>query len=103
MKTKSFQEYLEQRLDKAEIIEIEEQAELEIRILLSIQKAIADTMNEYMEKNKIGFNELVRKLDWSPTKIAKIQRGEANLTLASLAHLFALLGKEPQEVFRSKK
>lgn len=37
MKTKSFQEYLEKRLDKDEIAEIEEQALLEIKILKSIQ------------------------------------------------------------------
>lgn len=35
MKTKSFQKYLEKRLDKDEIAEIEQQAELEIRMLKS--------------------------------------------------------------------
>lgn len=60
-------------------------------------------MTEYMEAHDIGFNELVRRLNSSPPHIAKIQRGEANLTLASMAHLFALLGKEPQEIFKNKK
>jgi len=103
MKTKSFQKYLEKKLTKEEIADIETQAKLEVRILQSIQKIIADTMDNYMRQNKLGFNDLVRQLDWSPSKVAKIQRGEANLTLASLAHLFALLGKDPHEVFRAKK
>ncbi len=103
MKTKSFQKYLEKRLDKEEIADIEVQAKLELSILQSFQDLIASMMNDYMEKNEIGFNELVRKLHWSPSKVSKIRRGEANLTLASLAHLFALLGKEPQEVFMRKK
>lgn len=104
MKTKSFQKYLEKRLDKDEITEIEEQAELEIKMLQYIQRSISNAMEDYMKKNKVGFNELVRRLDSSPAHVAKIQRGEANLTLSSLAHIFALLGKEPQDVFiRSKK
>ncbi len=103
MKTKSFQKYLEQRLNKDEIAEIEEQAKLEVKILTSIQQLISSAMEEYMEKNNIGFNELVRRLDSSPAHVAKIRRGEANLTLSSLAHLFAALGKEPQEVFKGRK
>jgi transcriptional regulator with XRE-family HTH domain len=103
MKTKSFQEYLEKRLSKEEIAEIEEQAELEVRILKSIQKALSDAMSEYMKKRKVGFNELVRRLDYSPSQVAKIQKGEANLTVSSLAHILALLGKEPQDVFSKSK
>ena len=58
-------------------------------------------MNDYMKKNKIGFNELVRHLNSSPSHVAKIQRGEANLTLSSLAHLLALMGKDPKDVFKN--
>jgi hypothetical protein len=101
MKTKSFQSYLEKRLNKEEIAEIEKQAELEVKILKSIQGLISNAMAEYMETNNIGFNELVKRLDSSPSHVAKIQRGEANLTLSSLAHIFALLGKEPRDVFKT--
>lgn len=100
MKTKSFKEYLEKRLDKDEIAAIKEQAQLEVRILRSLQGLISDTMNDFMKKNKIGFNELVRHLNSSPSHVAKIQRGEANLTLSSLAHLLALMGKDPKDVFK---
>lgn len=103
MKTKSFQKYLEKRLDKDEIAEIKEQAQLEVRILKSIQNIISDTMADYMKKNQIGFNELVRRLGASPSQVTKIQQGNANLTIASLARLFALMGKEPKDVFKKGK
>ena len=74
MKTKSFQKYLETRLNKEEIAEIRHQAQLEVKILRSLQQMITDSMNEYMDNENIGFNELVRRLDSSPTHIAKIQR-----------------------------
>lgn len=104
MRTKSFQKYLEKRLNKTEIAEIEKQADLEINNLLYMQQSISNAMNDYMKKNNIGFNELVRLLDSSPSQVAKIQQGEANLTLSSVAHIFALLNKAPHEVFiRNKK
>jgi transcriptional regulator with XRE-family HTH domain len=103
MKTKSFQTYLETRLDKDEIAEIEKQARLEVKVLKSIQDSIAAAMSDYMKKNKIGFNEFVRRLDSSPAHVAKIQRGKTNLTLSSLAHLLALMGKEPKDVFKRGK
>lgn len=103
MKTKSFQKYLEKRLNKDEIAEIERQAALEVEMLRAIQQMISTVIEDYMVKNNVGFNELVRCLDASPSHVAKMRRGEANLTISSMAHLFAALGKEPQEVFRSKK
>ena len=103
MKTKSFQDLLEKRLTKEEIAEIKSQAHLEARYLRSLQNMVSETIDHYMKKNKIGFNELVRQLAWSPSKVAKVQRGEANLTIASLAHLFALLDVNPSAVFKSKK
>ena len=101
MKTKSFHDYLKTRLTDEEIAEIKQKAQLEVAILRSIQKVLSDTMAEYMKKNKVGFNEVVRRLSTSPSQAAKIQRGEANLTLASFAHFLALMGKEPKDVFKA--
>jgi hypothetical protein len=53
-----------------------------------------------MKKNNVGFNEVVRRLSISPSQAAKIQPGQANLTLASFAHFLALMGKEPKDVFK---
>jgi len=95
VKLKKFDDYLKTRLTKQEIIEIERMAKLEARALKTLQQDVARIMQGYMKEEKIGFNELVRRLDVSPTHVAKIQKGDVNLTLASVARLFALLGREP--------
>jgi len=100
MKTKSFHDLIKTKLSPEQLDEIEKQAQLEVAILKSIQKILSDTMAEYMKKNKVGFNEVVRRLSTSPSQAAKIQRGQANLTLASFAHFLALMGKEPKDVFK---
>jgi hypothetical protein len=101
MKTKSFDEYLAKRLDKKEIKEIEQQAELEYKALYNLQKEVSSAFSEYIYKEKIGFNEAVRRLNMSPTQVTKIQKGEANLTLASLAHIGAMFKKSPHIIFKS--
>lgn len=100
--TKNFQKLMEKRLTKSEIAEIEHQATLEATALKALQSDITNAMNDYMEEENIGFNELVRRMDVSPAHIAKIKKGTANLTLASIARLFALLGQTPRLVFTKK-
>lgn len=102
MKVKSFQKYLEKRLDKKEISEIEQQAKLEMEFLKSMQEDISKAVARYMTTEKIGFNELVRRLNISPTQASKIQSGGANLTLATIAHVFALLKMRPHLVITVK-
>lgn len=103
MKSKSFQGYLEKRLDKAEIAEIEKSAKLEAKIIKSLQEDISGAVTQYMKKEKIGFNELVRRLDISPTQASRIKSGEANLTLATIAHIFALFRLHPHFTFDNMK
>jgi hypothetical protein len=103
MKTKSFQEYLKKRLSKQEILHIERQAAREVKILRYLQTYIASLIDDYIERHNITASDLVRGLDWSPSKVAQVKKGQANLTLESLAHLFAFLDTEPQELFKSKK
>ena len=99
---KSFQVLMEKRLTKKEIQMIQEQAALEFKALKSLQDDIANKMANLMEQKGIGFNDLVERLDVSPAHIAKIQKGTANLTLASIARLFAALGEEPHLVLSKK-
>ncbi|HEX4068934.1 MAG TPA: helix-turn-helix domain-containing protein [Candidatus Babeliales bacterium] len=97
---KDFHDLMKKRLTKEEIQMIQEQAELEFKALKALQDDIANKMANLMEQKDIGFNELVERLDVSPAHIAKIQKGKANLTLASIARLFAALGEEPHLVLK---
>lgn len=98
MKTKSFDKYLQKRLDKSEIAEIEKLAKLEMEYLQSLQEDVSKAVANYMAHENIGFNELVRRLNISPTQASNIQNGRANLTLATIAHVFALLKMRPHLV-----
>lgn len=98
-KTKSFADYLKKRLDKKEITEIEKQASLECKALAELQHDVSTMLIKYMADEDIGFNEVVRRLHVSPTQANKIIKGEANLTLISIAHIAALLQKKPKLVF----
>ena len=55
----------------------------EARRLLS--ENVSSSIARYMAENKIGFNELKRRLGMSATTVSKIIRGDANLTLDTLA------------------
>jgi DNA-binding Xre family transcriptional regulator len=99
MKLMNFRDHLKKRLDKDEIKELEKQAQIEHEALKLLQHDVAAVIAEHMEENGISFNELIRNLGISPTQGAKIKKGEANLTFASLAHIAGYLGKKPHIVF----
>ena len=100
MKTKSFDQYLVKRLSKEEILDIQYQAKLEKEALMTLQNDIVGAITNYMKDERIGFNELIRRLDVSPSQLTKMKKGKANLTLASIAHIFALLKRKPHLVFK---
>ena len=102
MKAKSFQQYLEKRLDKTEIAELEKSAKLEFEIMKSFQKDISNAVENYMADEKIGFNELGRRLNISPTQVSRIRSGDANLTLSTIAHIFALFKIRAHLAFNDK-
>jgi transcriptional regulator with XRE-family HTH domain len=102
MKLKNFRDLIEKRFTKDEIAIIEQQAKLEVKALRSLQTSVKQVIDDYMKKNDVGFNEVVRRLNSNATQVSKIQRGQANLTLASLAHISALLGQEPVLTFKKK-
>jgi DNA-binding Xre family transcriptional regulator len=99
MNKKSFQDYLEKRLTSAEITEIERHAQFEKHALHTLQTDVALALDVYMKKENIGLEELAQRLHVSPTQVAKIKKGEANLTLLSLARLAALLEQGPHLIF----
>jgi len=103
MQIKNFEELVEKYLTKEEIAEVKVQAHREVAMYDSMQKAIQQGVEEYMTKNKVGFNEVVRRLHASPAHVAKIRRGEANLTMSSMIRLFSTLNIDPATVFGGKK
>lgn len=94
MKVKSFKSYLEKRMDKSDIKEIEKAAQMEVEALKILQNDVSKAVTRYMSKNNIGFNDLVRKLGKSPTQVSNIIKGQANLTMATIAQLYALMGQK---------
>lgn len=101
--TKDFWEYAENRLGKEKIEEIHKKSAQEEKILRAMQNFITTSLEDYMQEHQVGFNELVRRLDVSPTYFSKMRKGQANLTITSFARLMANLGKEPQDILKSKK
>lgn len=93
MKTKIFEAHLTSRLSKQEIYDIEKAAKIEHESLQMLQNDVSKAVTDYMTQNKVGFNDLVRTLGKSPTQVSKIIKGEANLTLATVAQLYAFMGQ----------
>lgn len=93
MQIKSFKSYLDNRLDKKEIKVIEQAAQMELESLKMLQCDVSNAVSQYVSDNGLGFNELVRRLGKSPTQVSKIIKGNANLTMATIAQLYALMGR----------
>ena len=64
-----------------------------------VRRALSDSISKaviaYMSHEKIGFNELTRRLHMSPATTSKILRGDANLTLDTISILSETIGKVP--------
>ena len=61
----------------------------------SLSETISKAVAEYMAREHIGFNELTRRLHMSSATTSKILRGDANLTLDTLAAVAVVLGLTP--------
>jgi len=98
MKAKNFKAYLDEKLDKDEIAEIELAAQIEYASIQALKNDISRAVIHYMAENEIGFNDFVRKLGKSPTQVSKIIKGEANLTITTIAQIYAIMGHQPHIV-----
>ncbi|HXW52879.1 MAG TPA: helix-turn-helix transcriptional regulator [Myxococcota bacterium] len=100
MKTKNYDDHLKERLDHKEIKKLETRVKLERDSLKALQRGIASVLAEHMKETGMGFNDVARGLGVSASQVAKIQKAEANLTFASVAHIAAFLGKKPHLSFK---
>ena len=57
-------------------------------------------LKKEMEKNKIGFNDLVKYLGTSPTQVSNILNGNANIPFDSLAKICTVFDIEPHIIFK---
>lgn len=86
-------------LSPEERAEVDQQADKMIAAMRELQESVSSAVASYMAKEKIGFNELTRRLDISSRQTSRLLKGEANLTMASIAELAALMGKKARVVF----
>ena len=63
------------------------------KIRNELSNHISSIVVEYMAKNHIGFNELVRRLNMSTATVSKIIKGNSNITLDTIAEISILIGK----------
>ena len=107
MKTKhelveNFEDYSDIRKEmfsKEEIDQLDASANAEIQAIKSLQESISAAVADYMAREKIGFNELTRRLEVSTRITSKLVKGNSNLSMGTIAHLSALIGRKPRIVF----
>ncbi len=87
------------RLSSDEMKKIDYEAANEIDALKSMQESLSREIVIYMAEESIGIVELTNRLETSTRQTSRILKGEANVTLATLAEVAALLGKVPRIVF----
>lgn len=100
MNIKNFDDYLESRLSKKKIKEVERDAKMEYETMIALKQDISNAMNEYISEHHLGFNDVVQRLGKSPSQVSKIIKGEGNFTLATIAQLYAFMGKKAHIVAR---
>ena len=101
-RAKSFESYDDIRrklMTPEEIAAQDSEVHHEVEVLRAMQDCVTQAVTAYMAENHIGFNELTRRLKTSTRQSAKILKGEANLTLATIAELASIIGKRARIVF----
>lgn len=82
-----------------EILSLDSAANEEIAAIKSLQESISSAVARYMAEENIGFNELTRRLEVSSRITSKLVKGNANLSMGTIAHLSAIIGKKPRIIF----
>lgn len=86
----------------------EKEAALEIAALCSMQESLSREIAAYMSAHGLGFVEFTKRLGTSTRQTSRILKGEANVTLATLAEVAVHIGKDsppraPGEPFTRQK
>jgi len=98
-KFKKYTDLREEIFSKEEQKELDSEIKLEISAMNDLQESISKAIVSYMAKEQIGFNEFTRRLGSSSRQTSRVIKGEANLTLATLAEISSVIGKKPRLSF----
>lgn len=82
-----------------ELIEINAAAEARSLLRRRLADQVSKALAEYMAKEQIGFNELDRRLQMSSATTSKLLKGEANITLETIATVCSKIGVIPNLTF----
>jgi len=85
-----------EKLSKSDLKKQDKLIKAEAQALRIMQETISHAVATYMAEEEIGINELTRRLDTSSRQTSRIMKGEANITLATIAHLASLMKKTPK-------
>lgn len=94
-----FEEIRRSRLTSKEIKLQDSEIALEVAALQSMQECISAELARYMAEEGIGINELTRRLNTSSRQTSRIMKGEANITLATLAEVAGVIGVKARIIF----
>jgi hypothetical protein len=72
---------------------------LKIAALRSMQESLSREIAAYMSAHGLGFVEFTKRLGTSTRQTSRILKGEANVTLATLAEVAVHIAKVPKIVF----
>jgi len=100
--SKTFTNYLNERLDKTEIQRLQEAAILEEEYFNSLKQELNDAVRNYMTKNEIGICKMADMLCCSDARALRILGGGHGFTMATVAHIGAAIGVKPHIVFENE-
>jgi len=102
-RSKTFTNYLNERLDKTEIQRLQEAAKLEEVYFESLKQELNGAVRNYMEKNNIGICKMADMLCCSDARALRILGGGHGFTMATVAHIGAAMRIKPHIVFEEDK
>ena len=98
-KQKTFEDYLNERLEVTETQRLQKAAELEKAYFKNLKKELNTAVRKCMEENDIGMSKLAHLLCSSDARTLRVIAGEHGFTMATVVRIGAALGTKPHIVF----
>lgn len=98
-KLDSYDEIRRELFTTAEISENDRHVDHELAALKILQDDVSSALARYMKSEKIGFNEITRRLDTTARQTSLIMKGHSNLKLTTITDIALAIGKRARIVF----